>query len=130
MNETELKPRMKQLMRKMEVDKGTFKKMFPHLAEEMETGKSKASINSIRSDQETEEKATGKRFDNYNPDVVDFICRCDNEKQAEEIIDYMEKRGEIDQKYAKKLRTQLKKKGIRSFGAKREEGYYLRESGY
>ena len=114
----------------MEVDKRTFKKMFPRLAEEMETGKSKASINSIRSDQETEEKATDKRFDNYNPDVVDFICRCDNEKQAKEIIDYMKKRGEIDQKYAKKLRTQLKKKGIRSFGAKREEGYYLRESGY
>ena len=130
MNETELKPRMKQLVRKMEVDKGTFKKMFPYLAEEMEAEKSKVSINSVRSDQETEEKASSKRFDNYNPDVVDFICRCDNEKQAEEIIDYMEKRGETDHKFAQKLRAQLRKKGVRSFGAKRGEGYYLRESGY
>lgn len=114
----------------MGVDKGTFKKMFPYLAEEMEAEKSKVSINSVRSDQETEEKASGKRFDNYNPDVVDFICRCDNEKQAEEIIDYMEKRGETDHKFAQKLRAQLRKKGVRSFGAKRGEGYYLRESGY
>jgi hypothetical protein len=42
----------------------------------------------------------------------------------------MEKKGEIDQRYAQKLRTQLKKRGVRSFGAKREEGYYLRESSY
>jgi hypothetical protein len=114
----------------MEADKGTFKKMFPHLAEEMEAEKSKVSINSVRSDPPAEEKASGKRFDNYNPDVIDFICRCDNDKQAKEIIDYMEKRGEIDQKYAQKLRTHLRKKGVRSFGARRDEGYYLRESRY
>jgi len=114
----------------MEVDKARFKKMFPHLADEMETGNSKVSINSVRSDTETAEKTAAKCFDNYNPDVIDFICRCDNVKQAEEIVDYMEKRGEISQKYAQKLRTQLRKKGVRSFGAKREEGYYLKESGY
>lgn len=74
-------------------------------------------------------KPAAKCFDNYNPDVIDFLCRCDTAKQAAEIIDYLEKRGEIDHKYAQKLRTQLKKKGIRSFGAKREEGYYLKESG-
>jgi hypothetical protein len=115
----------------VEVDKGTFKKMFPHISEEMEAGEAKVGIDSVRSDLKTaEEKAAGKRFDNYNPDVIDFICRCDNNKQAEEIIDYMEKRGEISPKYAQKLRIQLKKKGVRSFGAKREDGYYLRESGY
>jgi hypothetical protein len=114
----------------MEVDKARLKKMFPHLAEEMETGNSKVSINSVRSDPETGEKAATKCFDNYNPDVIDFICRCDNVKQAEEIVDYMEKRGEISQKYAQKLKTQLGKKGVRSFGPKREDGYYLKESGY
>lgn len=114
----------------MEVDKGTFKKMFPRLSEEMEIGKSKVNIDSVRSDLRTGEKTIDKRFDDYNPDVIDFICRCDNEKQAEEIIDYMEKRGEIDRKYAFKLKTQLKEKGVRSFGAKREEGYYLRGPGY
>ena len=115
----------------MQIDKGAFKKMFPHLAEEVDEGKPKVNINTVKSDSEAAEKATtSKRFDNYVPDVVDFLCRCDTAKQAEEIIDYMERRSEIDHKYAQKLRTQLNKKGVRSFGAKREEGYYLTESGY
>jgi len=120
---------MQLLVREMEVDKTTFKKTFPHLAEEMEMGKSKVRIDSVRTDPKAGEKVASKSFDNYMPDVIDFLCRCDTEKQAEEIIDYMEKRGEIDQKYAQKLRAQLKKKGVRSFGAKREEGYYLKEAG-
>ena len=115
---------------KVQVGKGTFKKMFPHLAEEMNEGKSKVNIDTVRSDSVTGEKAAAKCFDDYNPDVIDFLCRCDTAKQAEEIIGYLEKRGELNPKYAQKLRIQLKKKGVRSFGAKRDEGYYLRESGH
>jgi hypothetical protein len=115
----------------MTLDKGTFKKMFPHLAEEIDEAKSKVDINSIQSDPTTGDRVrASKCFDDYNPTAIDFLCRCDNAKQAEEIIDYLEKRGEIDHKYVQKLREQLKKKGIRSFGTKREEGYYLRESGH
>jgi hypothetical protein len=114
----------------MEIDKGAFKKVFPHLTEEMEAKESKEDINSTNAGSLTGERMSAKRFDDYNPDVIDFICRCDNEEQAQEIIDYIVKRGEIDQKYAQELRIQLKKKGVRSFGAKREEGYYLRESSY
>ena len=114
----------------MEIDKGTFKKVFPHLTEEMEAKESKEGVDSTKPRSLTGETVSTKRFDDYNPDVIDFICRCDNEKQAYEIIDYVEKRGEIDQKYAQKLRTQLEKRGVRSFGAKREEGYYLRESSH
>jgi len=114
----------------MEVDRGTFKKMFPHLTDEIETEEPKVGVNSTTPSSLAEERMTMKRFDDYNPDVVDFICRCDSENQAHEIIDYLEKRGEISRKYAQKLRTQLKKKGVRSFGAKREEGYYLRESSH
>jgi hypothetical protein len=114
----------------MRLDKGTFKKMFPHLAKEMDEGKSKVDINSVRSDPTTgKTAAVSKCFDDYNPTVIDFLRRCDTTKQAEEIIDYLEKRSEIDHKCAQKLRIQLRKKGVRSFGAKREEGYYLRESG-
>jgi len=114
----------------MEIDKGTFKKVFPHLTEEMEAKESKEGINSTNPGSLAGERVSPKRFDDYNPDVIDFLCRCDSEKQAQEIIDYIVKRGEIDEKYAQKLRTQLKKKGVRSFGAKREEGYYLRESSH
>ena len=107
--------------------------MFPHLAKEMEEGtensdEHKIQINSVRSSIETEEKISGK-FGTYMPDAIDFLRRCDNEKQAKEIIDYLEKKGEITPEYARKLRRQLREKGVRSFGTKKEEGYYLKQGG-
>jgi hypothetical protein len=60
------------------------------------------------------------------PDVVDFIRRCDNEKQALEIVDFMLNRGEISDEYAGRLRKQLRSKGVRSFGSKKEDDYYSR----
>jgi hypothetical protein len=41
----------------------------------------------------------------------------------------MERRGEISKEYAARLRKQLKEKGIRSFGPKKEENYYLKRAG-
>jgi len=58
--------------------------------------------------------------------VVDFLRRCDTKAQAEEIIDYMAKKGEITKAYAEKLRAQLEEKGVRSFGTKKEKDYYLK----
>jgi hypothetical protein len=71
----------------VEIDKKSFKKMFPHLSEEFEGGESKVSINSVRTDSDTAEKSLSDKFRNYNPTVVDFIRRCDTEAQAEAIID-------------------------------------------
>ena len=110
----------------MESDKETFKKLFPNLVKELESDKNKVAINSVRTDIQTGEKATSKRFVHYTPDVIDFIRRCDTEQQAEEIIDYMEKKGEIQKQYAKRLRKQLKENGVRSFGPKKEENYYFK----
>jgi len=69
-------------------------------------------------------------FRGYNPDVIDFLRRCDNEKQAYEIIDYLEKRKEISAEYASQLRKQLRERGVRSFGSKKEDGYYLKQAGF
>ncbi len=110
----------------MEFDKKRFKKMFPNLAGEIETDESGVRISSVRSDVGVGERASVKRFDNYIPDAVDYIRRCDNENQAEEIIDYLEKRSEITVEYARKLRKQLKTKGVRSFGPKKQDDYYSR----
>ncbi len=114
----------------MEIDKERFRRMFPNLAQEMENGESKITITSVRLNPKEGEKAASKKFDGYNPDVIDFLRRCDDEQQAEEIISYLERRGEISQQYALSLRKQLKEKGIRSFGPKKEEAYYLRQAGY
>ena len=117
----------------MEIEREQLKKMFPHLAKEMEednesSEEHRVQINSVRSNPEIEERVSGK-FGTYMPDAIDFIRRCDNEKQAKEIIDYLEKRGEITPEYARRLRKQLKEKGVRIFGTKKEDGYYFKQGG-
>ena len=132
----------------MATDKKDFKKMFPHLYEELESGEVKVPILGIRknaaeaeseiadeytSGQYTEEDnqhtETPDKLRHFNPQAVDFIRRCDTETQVEEIIAYLEKKGEITADYAAQLRCQLKKDGVRSFGPKKEENYYFREGG-
>jgi len=111
----------------LDPEKETFKKMFPNLAKELGSNENRVSVNSVRTDDEAGERhVTRERFVHYLPDVIDFIRRCDTLQQAEEIIDYVQKRGEIDRPYAQKLKEQLKKKGVRSFGAKKEEDYYVK----
>jgi len=111
----------------MQMDKERFRKMFPHLAKEMHAEESRIAINSVRSDVQTGETASSSKFVSYIPDVIDYIRRCDNEQQAKEIIAYLEKRREISRQYAERLRKQLKEKGVRSFGPKKEEDYYLKK---
>jgi hypothetical protein len=113
----------------VETDKKSFKKMFPNLSKELELEDSKVAINSVRTDAEAAENAMTDKFRHYNPTVVDFIRRCDTETQAEAIIAYLEKRGEVTKEYAEELRQQLKKEGVRSFGAKKEENYYFKQGG-
>jgi len=114
---------------RMDIDKKRFRKMFPHLAQELEAGDRRIPITSVRSDLQTGEKASSRKFANYMPDVIDFLRRCDTEQQAEEIICYLERRREISCDYARRLRKQLKGKGVRSFGSKKEDNYYLKQDG-
>jgi len=115
---------------KMDIDKKKFRKMFPQLAQELEAGDCRITATSVRSDLQTGEKASSKKFTNYVPDVIDFLRRCDTEQQAEEIICYLEGRREISYDYARRLRKQLKEKGVRSFGSKKEDDYYLKQDGF
>jgi len=111
----------------MERDKETIKRIFPNLAKEIGSGDSKVSVNSVRTDNCADEKSEmHKKYSEYVPDVVDFLRRCDTAQQAEEIIAYMEKRREIDARYAVLLRKQLRENGVRSFGSKKEDDYYLK----
>jgi hypothetical protein len=113
----------------MELDREYLRKMFPNLTKETQSDENKVPVRSVRTDSKTGEKAANKeRFVNYVPDVIDFLRRCDTNEQAEEIIAYLEKRSEVDKEYAEKLRTQLKQKGVRSFGLKKGENYYLSNS--
>jgi len=92
-----------------------FKRRYPHLARELEAGTDEGrNIGAI---------VDGSR--GYEPGVIDFLKRCDTEKSALEIIDYLAKRKEISSEYAELLRTQLRERGLRSFGEKRKDGHYF-----
>lgn len=64
----------------------------------------------------------------FIPTAEDYIQRCSSEEEAEEIIAYLEKKGELDKEQAITLRTKLKSEGLSSFGEKRSSGYYERRN--
>jgi hypothetical protein len=129
----------------MAIDKESIKKMFPNLYKELETGDAKISIDALRKNPEEAEAdvaecaeetietevttTTPDKLRHFYPSAEDFIRRCDTDQQAEEIIAYLEKRGEITEKCAQSLRSKLKKEGLRGFGPKKEENHYFREGG-
>ncbi len=82
-------------------------------------------IDSIRSSsKEAENTAHSKR--GFIPTTVDFIRRCQTKDQALEIIDFLERRNEIERNYAKMLKSQLVELGLSSFGKHRRIGCYER----
>jgi hypothetical protein len=124
----------------MTIDKKSLKKMFPNLYNELETSEVKVPINAVRKNPEAIENAECQedefqptvpldKLRHFNPTAIDFIRRCDTDVQAEEIIAYLEKKGEINKEYATELRSKLKHEGIRCFGPKKEEYYYFKEGG-
>jgi len=113
----------------MDIDKESFRRMFPNLYREMENRDHTIKIDSVRSDAGVGEQETVKNLRGFMPNVIDFIRRCDKSEEAEEIILYMKSRGEINEEYAEELLKQLKEKGLRSFGQKKEDGYYFRIAG-
>jgi hypothetical protein len=125
----------------MATDKESLKKMFPNLYKELESQDCKISIDAVRKNAEEiengepeeefeskTETTTPDKLRHFNPTAVDFIRRCDTEEQAEEIIAYLEKKGEITKADADELRCKLKR-GVRTFGPKKEENFYFREGG-
>jgi hypothetical protein len=101
-----------------------FRKRYPNLDGEL--GKEGTlAIQAVRSDVKEAEKAAHS-IHGYVPTAVDFIRRCENDEQALEIINYLERRGEIEPDYAKRLRSQLAEHGLRSFGRRKRPGCYER----
>ena len=106
------------------MEKEFFKKFFSHLAEEMEGGVSRVKSKDIRDAHGEEAKGESRKWAGHVPDVVDFLRRCETVEQAEEVIEYMEARGEVTPDRAVELRRQLREEGLDSFGGRKEEGFY------
>ncbi len=103
----------------------------PNLASEMKTSEAEARVDGVRweeTDRTRQPVRTGEdRFSSHSPDVIDFMRRCTTEDEALEIINYLEKRGEINAIHAKELRNQLRSQGLRSFGTQKSWGHYERD---
>ncbi len=95
----------------IEYDIEKFKKLFPHLAKELLEGAPRLGRDPLRG---------------FMPGAVDFIRRARTVEEAEEVIDYLEKKGEISKEEAEALRKQLREKGLESFGRRKTPGYYFR----
>ncbi len=108
------------------MEKKDFRRLFPHIADEVETGRSRVDLAKAEEPPRSTEPSykAERKYAGYDPTAVDFIRRCKTLNQAEEIIDYMERRGEIQKAEAKVLRTQLNEKGLHSFGPAKRPGYY------
>jgi len=105
------------------MEKKKFKDLFPHLADELESGKSTVGLEGEAVGTRRASN-TNRKWAGYDPDIIDYIRRCKNDEQATEIIDFMEKEGKIASEEAEKLRKQLKEEGVDSFGKHKEQGFY------
>jgi len=111
----------------MAMDWETFKKNFPNLAKEIEENTCSMKLGIKDSSSSKGGKHNVPKFRGYNPNVIDFIRRCDTESQALEIVDYLERRNELSHEEAEKIRVLLKEKGVRFFGSKKGPGWYFKE---
>jgi hypothetical protein len=104
---------------------GEFREAFPALSKELEEKSTKTyKIDGVRTmSEESEPKQGGKT--SFEPDVVDYIRRCDTMSQAMEIVEFLLKQSEITSAQAREIKSQLKADGLRSFGSKKEKDHYL-----
>ena len=108
------------------MEKKDFKRLFPHIANEIESGASKVNLDkTIEPIHSTEPGYKERRkYAGFQPGAVDFIRRCKKLRDAEEIINFLEKKGEVKKEEADTLRSQLRAKGLGSFGPHKGPGFY------
>jgi len=109
----------------MDISSEELKKQFPNLADELK--RKKMQLKLIAPETKNGREKRTEVLSGYLPDVFDYLRRCSTAEEAKEILIYLEKRGEISKEFFLELKSGLEKKGIRSFGPKKEFGYYLRK---
>ena len=110
----------------MEIKKQKFKKKFPNLFEEIEKETKKIEVTRPRITYHSNRES----FSRYEPNVIDFLRRCETENQAKELLSFLERTNNISLEYANLLRKRLEEGGVRVFGKKKGEDYYLKKEFY
>ncbi len=101
-----------------------FKKNFPKLNKELEEGGA-LKVDAVKGKRGEAERIVPD-LQGYEPTVVDYLRRCRTDDEGVEIVNYVEKKGDITAEYAKELRHRILKHGVRSFGKLIEAGHYER----
>jgi hypothetical protein len=96
----------------MGVDEEIVKMLFPNLYREVKAKRRCIRIDAVRTSIDEAEAAA---LDPYRLDVVYFLRKSRSVEEAEEVIAFYERIGEIDSEYANSLRKQLREKGLKSF---------------
>lgn len=118
---------------KQEITSDDLKEKFPNLHSEMITNNMKIKIDDVeesfsRSDETDQTLDSTDLFRNFEPSTIDFIRRAQSNKEAEEIILFAQKQGNISPEEADELLEQLSKEGVRSFGPIKTSGHYFRKA--
>jgi len=98
----------------MEFDLEEFKRKYPHLSKELEEGIGVEKLSSLISTSEPPAM----------PGAVDYLRRCKSVQEALEVLDYLERTGELSKEHRQLLEAQLLSEGLESFGPKKDFGYY------
>ncbi len=106
-----------------EIEDKDFEGVFPALFRDIKDGEKGILKEELRTSSGSKKT---RKFREHTPGAIDFICRCKSNQEAEEIIDYLLKKGEITEEYANNLKKQLHEKGLEYFGEHRKQGYYDR----
>ncbi len=106
-----------------EIEEEEFNDVFPSLFRDIKDGEKSIMEEELRTSA-CSKKA--RKFRGHIPGAIDFICRCKSDQEAEEIIDYLLRKGEITEEHADNLKKQLQEKGLKYFGEHRTPGYYER----
>jgi hypothetical protein len=108
----------------MEMNIDEFKKKFPNLAKELLEGEGEGlTIHINRPKARLDDPWHG-----YLPGPIDYIRRCKTVEEALEVINYLEKHGEIDSSEAEHYRDLLKKHGLEYFGPRKTDDYYYKKA--
>jgi len=97
-----------------------FKRLFPALSKELE------ELGPRLDSPPEERRGGGEPLRGFMPRPEDYLSRCSTDEEALRVIEFLRSRGEISEVEAEKLKRQVGKRGVRSFGPLREENYYLK----
>lgn len=108
-----------------EMDIAELKRRFPHLYKEIIEGRGRLVSAYIDYSGRSADPWRG-----FEPGPIDFLRRARTVEEALEVIDYLEKRGELEKDKASELRRLIREKGLGALGPRKKDGYYLLLGGY